>query len=265
MAMNSFFLTSQLTIPAPLDLHSSTSPKDDQHVQTQQNISTPQSHDPSTEPFPLIPPIPITPTLLLNAHTALNPCLIKRERLLGDSTVWELFLKPRSSGHGIGHSLLNYSPFHAIAPQELKNTKEKFFTRTWVIERLWGFLFPQPICVKTGALVCLQDTIHVFSLTDPRLPTVWGIVGGLAWAEPGYQIHHFIIIAQSLTYPSTPETEIHLFIAILTFYLDPDRPCFVLSPPLIGQCPVSGTDLWARPLRKREREVDETIEREESE
>jgi hypothetical protein len=152
--MNSFFSTSQLAIPAPPDLRSSTFPKDDRHVQIQRNISTPQSHDPSIEPFTLISPIPITPTLLLNAHAALNPCLIKRKCLLGDSTVWELFLKPLSSGHSIGHSLLDYSPFHAIAPQELKDTEEKFFTHTWVIERLQGFLFPQPICIKTRA-VCL--------------------------------------------------------------------------------------------------------------
>jgi hypothetical protein len=68
-------------------------------------------------------------------------------------------------------------------------------------------------------------------------------VDGLAQAEPGYQIHHFIVIAQSLTYPPTPETEIHPFIAILTFYLNPDQPRFVLSPPLIGKCPVFETDL----------------------
>jgi hypothetical protein len=265
MAMKSFFSTSQLTIPAPPVAHSSTYPEDGRHVQTQQNISTPQSDDPSVEPFTLIPSIPITPTLLLNTHTALNSYLIKRKRLLGDNTVWKLFLKPHSSSHGIGHSLLDYSPFHTIAPQDLKDTEEEFFTCTWVIEKLWGFFSPQPIYIKTGALVCLQNTVHAFSLTHPRLLTIWGIVGGLAWAEPRYQIHHFIIIAHSLTYPPTSETEIHPFITILTFYLDPDQPCFALSPPLIRQRPVSGTNLWARPLCKREREVNETIEREESE
>jgi hypothetical protein len=107
-------------------------------------------------------------------------------------------------------------------------------------------------------------TVHAFSLTHPRLPTIWGIVGRLARAELGYQIHHFIIITHSSTHPPTPETEIHPFIAIPTFYLDPDRPRFALSPPLSGQRPVSGTDLWARPLHKRERKVNETIEREES-
>jgi hypothetical protein len=82
-------------------------------------------------------------------------------------------------------------------------------------------------------------------------------VGGLAQAEPGYQIHHFIIITHSSTYPPTLETEVHPFIAIPTFYLDPDQLHFTLSPPLIGQRPISGTDLWACPLHKGEKEVNE--------
>jgi hypothetical protein len=184
---------------------------------------------------------------------------------LGDNIVWELFLKPHSSSHGIGHSLLNHSPFHAIAPQDLKDTEEEFFTHTWVIESLQEFLFPQPIYVKMAALVCLQDTVHVFNLTNPHLLTIWEIVGGLARTEPGYQIHHFIIITHSSTYPPTPETEIHPFIAIPSFYLDPDWPCFALSPSLIGQRPVSDTNLWAHPLCKREKEVNKTIEREREE
>ena len=218
--MNSFFSTSQLTISGPSDPCSGTRPGDGQHAQSQRGLPTSQNDEPSTDPFSLIPSIPITPTLLLNAHAALNPYLIKCEPLLGDTTVWELFLKPHSASYGIGHSLFDYSPFHAISPRDLKDSKEEFSTCTWVIEHLRGSLFPQSICVKAGALVCLQDTIHAFGLTDPRLPTIWGIVGGLAQAKPGYQIHYLIIIAQSLTYPPTHEPEKGLLISIPTFYLD---------------------------------------------
>jgi len=78
----------------------------------------------------------VTPTLLADARAVLNPHLIKREPLLGDSTVWELFLKPHSACQNFGHSLLNYAPFHAISPQDLKRVMEEPFTRTWIIERL---------------------------------------------------------------------------------------------------------------------------------
>jgi hypothetical protein len=104
--------------------------------------------------------------------------------------------------------------------------------RTWVIEWLWGIFSPQLINVKTRALICLQDTAPALDPINPCLPTIWGIVGGLAWAEPGYQIHHFVVIAQSSTYPPTQETEERSLISIPTFYLDPDRSHITLSPPL---------------------------------
>src|SRR5882762_11353054 len=50
-AMKFFFSTSQLTILAPPITHSSTYPEDGQHVQTQQNILTPQSDDLSVKPL----------------------------------------------------------------------------------------------------------------------------------------------------------------------------------------------------------------------
>src|SRR6267154_1416804 len=104
-----------------------------------------------------------------------------------------------------------------------------------LIEQLQGILSPQPINVKTGALVCLQDTVPALNPMSPCLPTVWGIVEGLAWAEPEYQIYHFIIIAQSSTYPPPQETDTKSLISIPTFYLNPDRPRTILSPPLIKQ------------------------------
>jgi hypothetical protein len=82
----------------------------------------------------------------------------------------------------------------------------------------------------------------------------------LTQTEPGYQIHHFVVIAQSMIYPPTQETEERSLISIPTFYLDPDRPRIVLSPPSIGQRHIPGTDLWACLLCKRERKVDETVE-----
>ena len=131
---------------------------------------------------------------------------------------------------------------------------------TWVIEQLQGILSPQPINVKMGALVCLQDTVPALNPTNPCLATIWRIIGGLAQAEPGYQIHHFIVIAQSQTYSPTRETEERSLISISTFYLDPDRPRITLSPPLIRQHHVSGTDLWACPLHKRWKKLDKTLE-----
>jgi hypothetical protein len=83
----------------------------------------------------------------------------------------------------------------------------------------------------------------------------------LARAEPGYQIHHFVVIAQSSTYPPTQKIEEGSLIAIPTFYLDPDRPRIVLSPPSIGQRHIPGTDLWARPLRMKEKKAEETVEK----
>jgi hypothetical protein len=82
----------------------------------------------------------------------------------------------------------------------------------------------------------------------------------LAQAEPGYQIHHFIVIVQSSTYLPTQETEERSLISIPTFYLDPDQPCIILSPLSIKQRHIPGTDLWAHPSRKREKKVDETVE-----
>jgi hypothetical protein len=58
--------------------------------------------------------------------------------------------------------------------------------RTWIIKRLWEILSSQLINVKMGALVCLQDTVPALNPINPCLPTVWGIIGGLAQAEPGY-------------------------------------------------------------------------------
>jgi len=252
--MNSFFSTSQLTVPAPPVAHSSTYPEDGRHVQAQQNISTPQSNGLSAEPFSLFFPIPVTPILLAEARAALNPHLIKREPLLGDRTVWELFLKPHSACQNFGHSLLDYTPFHAISPQDLKRVMKEPFTRTWIIERLRGIPSSQPIIMKTGVLVCLQDTVHAFSHTNPHLPTVWGVIGGLARAEPGYQTHHLIIIAQSSTYPPTHQPKKGSLISIPNFYHDPGQPPVTLSPPSIGQCYVPGMNLWARPLRKREKD-----------
>jgi hypothetical protein len=79
----------------------------------------------------------------------------------------------------------------------------------------------------------------------PCLPTIWGIVSGLAWAKPAYQIHHFIIIAQSLTYPPIHEAETKSLISIPNFYLDPDQLVIKLASPLIRQHHVPGAELWA--------------------
>jgi len=259
--MKSLFATSQLTVPNLPALDSSTYGQISEYGHLQQIRSTSQSDEPSTEPLTLLPPIPISPTLLVNARTALNPHHIKREPLLGDPFVWELFLKPLAAGYNVGHSLFDYAPFHAIAPRDLDESEKGSFTRTWIVERLRGIISPQLINVKTGALVCLQDTTPALDPIDPCLPTVWGIVGGLARAEPGYQIHHFVVIAQSSTYPPTQKIEEGSLIAIPTFYLDPDRPRIVLSPPSIRQRHIPGTDLWARPLRMKEKKAEETVEK----
>src|SRR6267154_6075779 len=84
MAMNSFFSTSQLTISGLSDPRSGTCPRDGRHAQSQRGLPTSQNDEPSTDPFSLILSVPITPTLLLNAHAALNPYLIKHKPLLGD-------------------------------------------------------------------------------------------------------------------------------------------------------------------------------------
>jgi hypothetical protein len=97
-------------------------------------------------------------------------------------TAWELFLKPHSACQNFGHLLLDYTPFHAISPQDFERVKEEPFTCTWIIERLRGIPSSQPIIMKTGALVCLQETVHAFSRTNSCLPTVWGVIGGLARA-----------------------------------------------------------------------------------
>src|SRR5882757_32821 len=169
--MKSLFATSQLTIPNLPALDSSTYCQISEYGHSQQIRSTSQSDEPSTEPLTLLPPIPITPTLLVNARSTLNPHHIKREPLMGDQFVWDLFLKPLSAGYNVGHSLFDYTPFHTIAPWDLDESEKGSFTCTWVIEQLWGILSPQLINVKTGALVYLQDTVPALDSTSPCLPT----------------------------------------------------------------------------------------------
>jgi hypothetical protein len=107
-----------------------------------------------------------------------------------------------------------------------------------VIERLRRMSSSQPIILKPGALVFLQDTFHALHISNPHLPSMFEIIGGMAWAEPAadYQIHYFTIIVQSNIYPPVKYPIIYSIIAILTFYLDPNWSSVILLLPLIGQC-----------------------------
>jgi len=89
------------------------------------------------------------------------------------------------------------------------------------------------------------------------------MIDGMAWAEPGYQIHYFTVIAQSNIYPPVNDPIRYSIIAIPTFYLDPDRLPVILSLPSIGQRQMRNTTLWARPLHLGEAEFDGTVMREE--
>jgi hypothetical protein len=92
---------------------------------------------------------------------------------------------------------------------------------------------------------------------------MFGMIGGMAWAEPSYQIHYFTVITQSNVYPPVNDPIIYSIIAIPTFYLNPDQLPVILSLPSIGQHQIHDMNLWARPLRLGEAEFDGTVMREE--
>jgi hypothetical protein len=89
------------------------------------------------------------------------------------------------------------------------------------------------------------------------------MIGGMAWAEPGYQIHYFTVIMPSNVYPPVNDPIICSIIAIPTFYLDPDWPPVILSLPSIKQHQICDMNLWAHPLCLGEAKFDGTIMREE--
>jgi len=261
--MNSNFpLSSALvTIPTRRVVHY---PRDhskvDHRIQQMSNTQDDESHrEASTTNLP----ITITPHLIDDARTVFDPSRIRREMIWGDETIWQTFFETRNLGRFKGHTLIDFSPFHAIAPQHLKRTKKVSLSLVWVIERLRGVSLSQPIILKPGAFVFLQDTFHALRISNPRLPSMFGMIGGMAWAEPGYQIHYFTVIAQSNVYPPVDDPIIYSIIAIPTFYLDPDRLPVILSLPSIGQRQMRNTNLWARPLRLGEAEFDGTVMKEE--
>jgi hypothetical protein len=224
------------------------------------NIQDSRSHkETSTMNFP----ITITPDLMNDAQAIFNPSCIRRELTWGDENIWQTFLETQNVGHYKGHTLIDFSPFHAITPQHLKQTKKVSLLLVWVTEQLRGILSSQPIILKPGAFVFLQDIFHALHISNPRLPSMFGIIGGMVWVEPGYQIHYFTVIAQSNIYPPIEYPITHSIIAILTFYLDSNRSSVILLLLLIGQRRICDTSLWARPLCVGETEFDGTIMREE--
>jgi hypothetical protein len=133
-----------------------------------------------------------------------------------------MFFETLNLGRFKGRTLIYFSSFHAIAPQHLKQTKKVSLSLVRVIERLRGVSSFQPIILKPGAFVFLQDTFHTLCILNLRLPSMFGMIGGMAWAEPGYQIHYFTVIAQSNVYLPVNDSIIYSIIAIPTFYLDPN-------------------------------------------
>jgi hypothetical protein len=235
-------------------------PKVGHRVQLMSNMQDNESHKKiSTTNLP----ITITSDLIDDARAVFDPSRIRRELVWGDETIWQTFLETQSLGRFKGRTLVDFSPFHAIAPQHLKRTKKVSLSLVWVIERLRGMSSSQPIILKPGAFVFLQDTFRALHISNPRLPSMFGMIGGMAWAEPGYQIHYFTVIAQSNVYPPVDYPIIYSIVAIPTFYLDPNRSPAILSSPSIGQRQIRDTNLWARPLRIGETEFDGTIMREE--
>jgi hypothetical protein len=131
-----------------------------------------------------------------------------------------------------------------------------------VIEWLRGISSSQQTILKPRALVFLQDTFHALHISNPRLPSVFGIIRGMAWAKPSYQIYYFVILAQTNAYLPISYPVKYSIIALPTFYLDPNRPPIILSPLLISQHQFHDTDFWACPLCIGETEFDGTIMRE---
>jgi hypothetical protein len=208
-------------------------------------------------------PITITPHLINDARTVFDPSGIRCEMIWGDETIWQTFFETCNLGRFKGCTLVDFSPFHTIALQHLKRTKKVSLSLVWVIERLRGVSLSQPIILKPEAFIFLQDTFHTLRISNPHLPSMFRMISGMAWAEPGYQIHYFTVIVQSNVYPPVNDPIIYSIIAIPTFYLDPDRLPVILSLPSIGQRQIHDTNLWARPLRLGEAEFDGTIMREE--
>jgi hypothetical protein len=207
-------------------------------------------------------PIPITSNLMKDAQAVFDPSCIRHKLAWGKEVIWQIFLETHNLGHFKGHTLIEFAPIHAIAPPHLKQTKKVSLSLMWVIEQLRGMSSSQQIILKPGALVFLQDTFHALHISNPRLPIMFGIIGGMAWAEPGYQVHYFVILTQTNTYSPVDYPVKYSIIALPTFYLDSNRPSMILSPLLIGQCQVHDTELWARPLHIGESKFDGTIMRE---
>jgi hypothetical protein len=115
-----------------------------------------------------------------DARTVFDPSCIRCELIWGDETIWQTFLETLNLGHFKGRTLIDFSPFHAIAPQHLKRTKKVSLSLVWVIERLRGVSLSQPIILKPGAFVFLQDTFHTLCISNLCLPSMFGMIGGMA-------------------------------------------------------------------------------------
>jgi hypothetical protein len=78
--------------------------------------------------------ITITPDLINDAQAIFDPSRIKCKLTWGNENIWQTFLKTQNVGCYKGHTLIDFSPFHAIAPQHLKQTKKFSLSLVWVIE-----------------------------------------------------------------------------------------------------------------------------------
>ena len=182
-----------VTVPAHSAAHRTRSqPKIGLQVRQTLNIQDDEAHkETSTTNLP----ITITSNLMEDAQIVFDPSHIRRELVWGDEVIWQTFLETHNLGRFKDRTFIEFAPFHAIAPPHLKRTKKVSLSLVWVIERLRGISSSQQIILKPGALVFLQDTFHAFHISNPCLPSMFGIIGGMAWAEPGYQIHYFVILA----------------------------------------------------------------------
>jgi hypothetical protein len=112
----------------------------------------------------------------------------------------------------------------------------------WVIEQLRGISSSQQTIIKLRALVFLQDTFYALLISNPCLLSMFGIIGGMAWAKPSYQIYYFVILAQTNIYLPISHPVKYLIITLPTFNFDPNQPPIILSPPLTGQHQFCDTD-----------------------
>jgi hypothetical protein len=92
----------------------------------------------------------------------------------------------------------------------------------WRLEELKGKSPLKPVKIVQGMCICLQDTYLVNNPSFPQLPTIWGMSAcGIAWAEPGLEIHYLFIHISSTLIPPAPIYSERILVAIPNKYLDP--------------------------------------------